>query len=152
MEISGVYQRFRVLNELYFDGLFPNDLKISLSRRLYRKAGICLFQVINGTVRPIEIRLSSKYLELYPDDLENVLLHELIHLKLGHINHDNSFVEELQRLNKKYGLHIRVKGKPLFFKYGCKICGKEYLVCEKIKDLSSYVCSVCFSKIEEIGG
>ena len=33
MEISGVYQRFRVLNELYFDGLFPDDLKISLSRR-----------------------------------------------------------------------------------------------------------------------
>ena len=137
---------------MYFEGIFPNDLKITISKRLCKKAGICLFQILNGVVRPLEIRLSLVYLETYPNDLENILLHELVHLKLGHIYHDCTFLREINGLYKQYGLHVKLIGEPLVFSYICNGCGKIYKLNERLKKLDNYVCNICYSRIKELGG
>lgn len=110
----GLYSLFLQLNQKYFDGWLPNTLIVSRSKRLTRKAGVCYFyRYPNGVIKPLEICLSDLYIKMYSEDIESVLLHEMIHMKLGHIKHNWEFIAEMNRLNLLYNLHIKIVGKSL---------------------------------------
>ena len=79
-----------------------------------RKAGVCYFYVYpNGDIKPLEICISDLYLKKYPEDCDCVLLHEMIHMKLGHIKHNLEFLCEMNKLNLLYNLNIDIIGKRL---------------------------------------
>ncbi len=109
-----LYSLFLRLNQQYFDSWLPNTLIVSRSKRLTRKAGVCYFYIYpNGVIKPLEICLSDLYLSVYPEDVVSVLLHEMIHMKLGHIKHNSEFVNEMNRLNSQYNLNIKIVGEYL---------------------------------------
>lgn len=106
-----LYSLFLKLNQMYFDSWLPNTMVVSRSTRLSRKAGVCYFYCYpNGVVKPLEICVADKYIKAFPNDVESVLLHEMIHMKLGHIKHNTEFINEMNRLNLLYGLDIKVIG------------------------------------------
>lgn len=110
----GLYSLFLRLNQEYFDSWLPNTLIVSRSRRLTRKAGVCYFYTYpNGVVKPLEICLSDLYITLYPKDTIGVLLHEMIHMKLGHIKHNDEFICEMEKLNLLYDLNIKIIGESV---------------------------------------
>lgn len=109
-----LYSLFLQLNQRYFDNWLPNTLIISRSNRLKRKAGVCYFyRYPNGVIKPLEICLSDVYINTYSEDTASVLLHEMIHMKIGHIKHNWEFVAEMNRLNLLYNLNIKIFGKNL---------------------------------------
>lgn len=109
-----LYSLFLQLNQKYFESWLPNTLIVSRSKRLTRKAGVCYFYSYpNGVIKPLEICLSDLYMSLYPDDIVGVLLHEMIHMKLGHIKHNWEFIAEMNRLNLLYNLHIKIIGEKM---------------------------------------
>lgn len=109
-----LYSLFLKLNQKYFSNWLPKTLIVSRSKRMLRKAGVCYFYTYsNGVIKPLEICLSDLYLKRYPEDKDSVLLHEMIHMKLGHINHNLEFLCEMYKLNLLYDLNIKVIGKML---------------------------------------
>ena len=109
-----LYSLFLHLNQQYFDNWLPNTLIVSRSKRLTRKAGVCYFyHYPNGVVKPLEICISDLYITEYPQDIAAVLLHEMIHMKLGHIKHNWEFILEMEKLNLLYNLNIKIVGKEL---------------------------------------
>ena len=122
-----LYTLFLRLNQEYFDNWLPKTLIVSRSSRLTRRAGACYFYIYpNGTVKPLEICLSDKYLKRFPNEVENVLLHEMIHMKLGHIRHNQDFHNQMEFLNKTFNLGIKVIGYDMHYFYQCNHCGRVY--------------------------
>lgn len=110
----GLYSLFLRLNQEYFDSWLPNTLIVSRSKRMTRKAGVCYFYTYpNGVIKPLEICLSDLYIGKYPNDIVGVLLHEMIHMKLGHIKHNDEFLNEVTRLNLLYNLNIKIIGESM---------------------------------------
>lgn len=100
------------LNEKYFAGLLPKGVIISKSSKLKSKAGICYFNFYsNGLIKPFEICLSEWYLKVYPYDLEGVLLHEMIHMKLKNNLHNLDFLKEVKRFDETFGIKVPIVGK-----------------------------------------
>ncbi len=88
--VSGAWLEaaFHRLNVTHFGGRLPKA-KVEWSGRMVRSAGICY------PTRRL-IRLSRVYFEAYPDDLEPILLHEMIHLE--HSGHGPAFRAEARRV------------------------------------------------------
>jgi len=109
-------RRFRAFNEEHFDGTLPRA-RVRWSNRM-RIAGICDHQ------RRI-IRLSRSYHEHFPEDIDDTLKHEMIHL-VRH-SHDAAFKREAARVGasvhcREYpGLHPRAR-----IVYICPACGSIY--------------------------
>ena len=109
-----LYSLFLQLNQKYFEGWLPNNLIVSRSKLLKNKAGVCyFFRYPNGVIKPLEICLSDLYISTYSEDISSVLLHEMIHMKIGHIKHNWEFIAEMNRLNLLYNLNIKIVGKEL---------------------------------------
>lgn len=141
-----LHSKFLDLNRKYFGDCLPKKIKITKSKRMTRKAGACYFWNYMDRVEPIEIRLSEKYLQRYPFELDSVLLHEMIHMKLGNIGHAYDFVSEIERLKKDYGVKVRVKGLNLQYIYECSNCGKRYILEEELNTVF-FICGLCGSKL-----
>ncbi len=105
-------QRFTRFNHVYFEGLLPTTA-IRWSSRM-RIAGMC-------DTRKRIISLSRAYHTHFPEDIDDTLKHEMIHLI--HPSHDLEFRREAKRLGatvhcKEYpGLHPRAR-----FVYICPHC------------------------------
>ena len=109
-----LYSLFLQLNQKYFEGWLPNTLIVSRSKLLKNKAGVCYFyRYPNGVIKPLEICLSDLYISTYSEDISSGLLHEMIHMKIGHIKHNWEFIAEMNRLNLLYNLNIKIVGKEL---------------------------------------
>ncbi|MFW6282120.1 MAG: SprT-like domain-containing protein [bacterium] len=87
------------LNKKYFN--YSEDIMspliVKLDGRLTSSGGVC------RSYRR-EIKISPKYIRKYPDQLENVLIHEMIHLKIN--NHGKDFYDEMKRINKLAGKKV----------------------------------------------
>src|SRR5690606_15225155 len=86
-------QRYERFNRLYFENLLPraDDVTIEWSRRMTSAAGRCY------TKRRI-IRLSTHYHEKFPEEVDQTLLHEMIHLLVP--NHGPLFHLWLRRIRE----------------------------------------------------
>lgn len=106
--------KYLKLNDTYFNGVLPRDIIISKSSRMKRKAGVCYFNFFsNGEIKPFEICLSEWYLKIYPYDLEGVLLHEMIHMKLKSNLHNIDFLDEVKRFDSIFGIEVPIIGKAI---------------------------------------
>jgi predicted SprT family Zn-dependent metalloprotease len=125
-----LYQMYNKINDRYFGGKLPQT-RIMYSERM----------LIAGTFTPIknEIRIGRKYHQLFPDDIEDTLKHEMIHII--NLNHDANF----KRIAQKIGASLKAKSHPQLrgsykYLYYCPTCGTEY---PRRKRLRMAYCGIC---------
>lgn len=125
-----LYAMFDNLNFQYFDGRLPRP-KISYSARM----------LIAGTFTPPknEIRIGRKYHEVFPDEIEDTMKHEMIHII--HPRHDRKFKAVARRIGAslKARTHPSLQGNHKYL-YTCPHCGQEY---PRQKRLRMAYCGVC---------
>ena len=145
-----LYSLFLELNSLCFDDWLPKTLIVSSSKRLKRRAGACYFyEYPNGVIKPLEICLSEIYIKKYPDEIESILLHEMIHMKLGHIRHNQEFHNYIDYLYVTFGKEVKVIGKSMKYFYQCDNCSKLYILDEDISPLL-YRCKECYGTLRDL--
>lgn len=128
--VEELYLRFRDFNIKYFAGKLPTP-RIRYSNRM-----LCAGQYIRSRQ---EIVLSRRYHEIFPQDVDDTLKHEMIHII--HFNHDIEFKREAQRI----GASVKAKNHPELrmqarYVYQCKACKTEY---PRRKRLISASCGKC---------
>lgn len=125
-----LYQMYDRINLGFFGGRLP-QARILYSERM----------LIAGTFSPVknEIRIGKKYHEIFPDELEDTLKHEMIHI----INpcHDSKF----KNLAGKIGASLKARTHPKLrgnykYLYYCPACGAEYA---RRKRLRMAYCGIC---------
>lgn len=88
---------FHELNQRYFNGELP-EYRVVAHKPLMSRLGLH-----NGAKREIQVDCT-----LEGDDAVAVLLHELIHAKVGdHHQHDKTFNAEAERVERLSGLNLR---------------------------------------------
>lgn len=106
-----VQEKYRRFNRDIFKDKLPKEIHISLSDKMISKAGALYFyKFLNGDIEVIRLVISKRYIECFPFELDNVLLHEMIHIKLKNIGHERDFKREMTRINNKFGYDIKTKG------------------------------------------
>ncbi|UCD93686.1 MAG: SprT-like domain-containing protein [Candidatus Zixiibacteriota bacterium] len=129
-DLPRLYVMFDSLNARYFQGKLP-PTEISYSTRM----------LIAGSFSPNtnEIKIGRKYHEIFPDELEDTLKHEMIHII--NRNHDRRF----KAIAGKIGASVRARTHPALqgnckYLYVCLGCGREY---PRRKRLRMASCGVC---------
>lgn len=130
---------FKKLNKKYFNGELETPT-FEWSTRMVYISGICITGGINGSI----IRLSKDYIMEHPDDLENVLVHEMIHLIPHARNHSEGFKKELKRVNMlgstatRYCKRWYSKVRHVYY---CTNCYQTYYMAKRLTPEHS--CGVC---------
>ena len=137
--------------DFYNDKFFNNELTVDIlefSGRLtacagkaYRKKG------------QLMIRLSTPYFKKYPEDLDNVLVHEMIHIS-GIFNHGPQFHAEVERINADGIVTVSkhcIARASVNWVYTCEKCN---ITDEKSRRLANfgkveYICNFCGGNIVE---
>ncbi len=129
--VGELYRRFDMFNWLYFEGKLPR-VRIEYSGRM-TSAG-------SYTTSLKLIKIGRKYHELFPEEINDTLKHEMIHIV--HLHHDRAFKTEAARI----GASVRARSHPLLQKppryiYMCPRCGKEYPRQKRLRMSSCGTCS-----------
>jgi predicted SprT family Zn-dependent metalloprotease len=128
--LGDLYNRFRHYNIQFFAGKLPTP-RIRYSDRLLA-AGL---YVRNRQ----EIVLSRRYHELFPQDIDDTLKHEMVHII--HFNHDSDFKSEARRIGASFKAKAHKSLKlPARYIYYCRACKTEY---PRRKRLISASCGKC---------
>lgn len=128
-------QRLQVMfdeyNLKFFEGKLPR-VKIAYSNRLL---GAGLYYP-----RRQEIKIGVKYHRLFPEEIEDTLKHEMIHII--HPRHDRAFKSMAQRLGAslKARSHPSLRGRYRYLYY-CPSCQREYPRRKRLQMASCGVCS-----------
>ena len=89
-----------------------------------------------------KIQLSTHYAERFPEDVLNVIVHEMIHVRLPNETHGPGFKAMAKELSERFGLTIRVyshgAGK-IDYIYACDRCEKTFERSRRM-DVSRYRC------------
>ncbi|MEW6412148.1 MAG: SprT-like domain-containing protein [Candidatus Zixiibacteriota bacterium] len=114
--VAELYRRFDMFNWLYFDGKLPRS-RIEYSGRMTSAGSYSSSMKL--------IRMGRRYHELFPEEINDTLKHEMLHIR--HHHHDSVFKKEAARI----GASVRARTHPLLQKppryiYLCPGCGKEY--------------------------
>ena len=121
--ITEAWRRFAKLNHRYFDGRLKLE-EIHFNPRFRSTLG-AFSQDGHGRV----IQLSSFYLRLFGwEELEKVLLHEMIHLRLGRGGHGPEFRRLQKAIEEEYG-ELRPRPVPARahrYLYVCDRCRLEF--------------------------
>ncbi|MBU8934311.1 MAG: SprT-like domain-containing protein [candidate division Zixibacteria bacterium] len=115
-EVTDLYRRFDIFNWTFFGGKLPS-VKIEYSNRM------CAAGSYSRQVRLI--RIGRKYHEIFPDEIDDTLKHEMIHIV--HFRHDARFKKVAARIGAsiKAKAHPSLRRQPKFI-YVCPLCDKEY--------------------------
>lgn len=129
--VALLYRKFDEINREYFDGRLPVT-KIAYSGRM----------LIAGSYTPSNkiIKIGRRYHEIFPDEIEDTLRHEMIHILYP--NHDRNF----KAWAKKLGASLKARSHPLLrsdfkYLYICPVCGREYPRRKRLRMASCGVCS-----------
>lgn len=133
--------------------------KLIINGRTRRRFGKCTREK-NGYA----IELSQHLLSADDTAVETVILHELLHTCPGCMNHGSKWKSYAERLNQKYGYHIKSvstydafgledPGSRETVKYMvvCTECGAEYprkRKCSLVENVDRYRCGKCGGKLE----
>lgn len=128
--LDELYRLFDYFNWKYFGGKLPR-VKIEYSTRM----------TCAGSYSPSRrlIKIGRKYHEIFPQDLEDTLKHEMIHIR--HYHHDHKFKAEAARIGAslKAREHPSLRRPPKYV-YICPGCGVEY---PRQRRLVMASCSYC---------
>ncbi len=129
--LEELYQLFDKFNILYFDNKLP-QVKIEYSTRMTNA----------GSYTPALklIKISKKYHEIFPNDIEDTLKHEMIHII--YFYHNADFKKEAARIGAslKAKSHPSLRRKPKYM-YFCPNCKKEYPRQKRLRMASCGICS-----------
>ncbi len=130
-QIEQLYQLFNDLNAKYFEGALP-PAKIIYSKRM----------LIAGSysINEKTIRIGVKYHRIFPNELEDTLKHEMIHIL------DSSHGRNFKSIARRIGASLRAQSHPNLrlptkYSYICPICGKVYPRRKRLRMASCGVCS-----------
>jgi predicted SprT family Zn-dependent metalloprotease len=131
--VSELQHLFTRLNNLFFSGKLKKTA-IEYSNRMTCAGSYCPDDDV--------IKISCRYHEIFPDEIEDTLKHEMIHIK--HFYHDAAFKAEAKRI----GASLKAKTHPLLqrppkFLYLCPGCKTEY---PRQKRMSKHSCGSCSAK------
>ena len=151
-----------ILNELKvkFKGILPYSDRIAPTVKLIndnKTLGLCRKQTL-GDKTLFSIYLNKKMLSATRQEIENTLLHELIHTIEGCFSHGYDFSKVSRFVNTQYGYNVQVKTacrafeKHINYKYEvvCTKCGSKHRYTRKtnlIKYPNLYHC-VCGGSLE----
>lgn len=152
-ELSMILPSEEYLRELYdhlhwryFNNEFSEyDVQIQWSKMLTVSAGNCTSY---REAKKAIIKVSVWYYMQYPEDLEQVLLHEMIHIKID--GHGKAFREEMQRIRalggdvRRYSKGVAKKRK---WKYECQRCGRNFSRLRRL-NIKAYSC-ICGGQLTE---
>ena len=126
-----LHHLFNRFNFLYFNGKLSRPV-IEYSNRMTSA----------GSYTPVKnlIKISRKYHVIFPDEIEDTLKHEMIHII--HFNHNAAFKAEAKRI----GASLKAKTHPSLrrqtkYLYVCPSCGLEYPRQKKVRMSSCGSCS-----------
>lgn len=106
---SYITSRFNYFNDLIFGGKLKS---IELRVNNTKSAGGQFNYYRNCRARYIAI---SKKFDFTPEELDDVLVHEMIHYwdftKRGTSDHGTQFQKKMNEINKKFGMNITIQGK-----------------------------------------
>ncbi len=124
-------RRFDMYNLVYFKGKLPR-VRVVYSHRM-TSAG-------SYTPGNRVIKIGRKYHEIFPEEINDTLKHEMIHIL--HLKHDRDFKKEAKRI----GASIKAQSHPALNKppkyiYVCSHCGREYPRQKRLRMASCGVCS-----------
>ncbi len=129
--IEELYTMFDKINVFYFANKLPLT-KIEYSSRMTNA----------GSYTPALklIKISKKYHQIFPDDIEDTLKHEMIHIV--HFYHNADFKKEALRIGTslKAKPHPALRRKPKYL-YLCPGCKKEYPRQKRLRMASCGDCS-----------
>lgn len=128
-ELKRLFDRF---NQEFFEGRLPR-VRIEYSKRMQRSA---------GSYHPVGkvIRIGRRYHELFPEEIEDTLKHEMIHII--HLRHNAAFKREARRLGTSVQARSHPSlGRPPKHVYVCPGCGREYPRQKRIRMASCGKCS-----------
>ncbi|MBF1553215.1 MAG: SprT-like domain-containing protein, partial [Prevotella salivae] len=141
---------FAIFNKEYFDGELPLP-RLALSRSRTRLGSMACKRVKrlfkSEKFTDFAIRLSNFY-DLSEREFQNVLLHEMIHLKIAFLGmkdtapHGVVFRRMADELNRSYGWNIRVTGSTRGVKPAQPQPSRDYLVLALLLDSGEYLFSV----------
>lgn len=145
VKLKEIYNYF---NENAFNNELPYLLPVFYNSRLTRAAGHCKCQRRYGKVKPVEICISPYYIEKHPDELKDVLCHEMIHAKNPDAHHNYWFVHIANEMNKQFGLNISVHSAEAScarYVYQCPICKDTWERSKRISEGS--LCPRCRTRL-----
>ncbi len=129
--VAELYRLFDEFNLMYFQGHLPR-VRIAYSERM-ASAG-------SYTPDLKLIKIGRKYHKLFPEDLNDTLKHEMIHII--HLHHGAAFKAEAARIGAtlKARSHPELRKTPKYL-YTCPSCGKEYPRQKRLRMASCGPCS-----------
>lgn len=152
MTVTELYDRIDYWKSELIESGFPISNKIKEIKIGWSKdaAGQCIWKYVCGI--KIFILNISKYTLEYKDnkDIDNVIVHELIHTIDGCFNHGREWKSWANKVNYKYGLHVTqyvperlyVTKNETKEKYGIK-CDKCNKIIARYKIMTTPYKSVC---------
>lgn len=124
---------YNYYNKKYFNCELPRNTEVFFNSRLRSAGGWCMDQ-------DRTLCLSTDYISKYPEEVDNVMLHEMIHIRVH--SHNESFSREMARIRDIGGDVTRyTKKRTRKYIVRCTGCGSEFRRSKLIPD-SSY-CSKC---------
>lgn len=140
-------EKFNEYNQKYFHGLVP-PVKIQWNNRTTNTVGSCHY---DWQLTPIKIELSSKYLNMFPEEFEKTLVHEMIHVLYPSSGHEGEFKKTMDFLNSRFPeLNITIYADNRYYRYvyACEVCGQNYKRARKMP--KGYVCGKCRGDLQLI--
>lgn len=131
LRIEELYNLFNDFNARYFEGLLP-PVKIAYSERMLIAGSYSISEKI--------IRIGKRYHEIFPDEIEDTLKHEMIHIL------DSSHGRNFKSIAKKIGASLKARAHPDLrlpakYFYECPVCGRVYRRRKKLIMASCGSCS-----------
>lgn len=129
--VAELYRRFDMYNWMHFQGKLPRP-RIEYSNRMISAGSY----TPHGRI----IKIGRKYHELFPEDIDDTLKHEMIHII--HFYHDAAFKREARRIGAsvKARSHPALRRPPKYL-YTCPGCKREYPRQRQIRLASCGYCS-----------
>ena len=149
---KGLIELYCIVNREVFNNKLPSteDIIIEYSNRMSRNVGICNYDTVNGEVKGVRIAIGKKYHYAYPEEIEETLLHEMVHVELPYEGHSNKFIQRCKELSEITGVDIRRYSRCKLvprWKQTCKDCGEEYTSYNRAN--KNYLCSHCRGELIE---
>jgi predicted SprT family Zn-dependent metalloprotease len=144
-------KRARELAEKHDLDISKENLQVQLNNRLKRTIG-------RANISREIIEISKQLFEKRPKKIkEDVLLHELIHLHLGHGGHGLEFSNKCIEIGRPEisdaSLDLELEGEVYNYILKCENCGKtlgRYKKSKAIKNPEKYSCSHCDGDLKRI--
>jgi predicted SprT family Zn-dependent metalloprotease len=117
------------------------DLPVAWNRRL-RRAGRAVITGYGRAFRSARIELSPAYFEVYPEDIDGILVHEVVHVGLALLGRGFGHGPEFRSACLRAGGMLHGRSLPgRVFRYQCPVCRG---VLERRRRLSAdRWCAVC---------